>query len=82
MSLKNIEHVNKDGREFFGKSGIFDRIISGAAFLKIPSSLLKSLKQNRRLIAPTKNFDIRLIIKEEQGFKEKIFPGFSFVPFV
>ncbi|MFH1896006.1 MAG: protein-L-isoaspartate O-methyltransferase, partial [bacterium] len=55
----------------------YDRIISGAAFSKIPQDLIATLAPNGRLVAPTQENDIRVISKTGKGnIREQIIPGF------
>ncbi|MBN2015634.1 protein-L-isoaspartate(D-aspartate) O-methyltransferase [Candidatus Dojkabacteria bacterium] len=81
FKLKNVTFEHKDVSEGYPKEAPFDRIISGAAFEKIPQSLKEQLKVNGILVAPTQEDDIRKITRiSKTKFDEKIIPGFVFVP--
>lgn len=61
----------------------YDRIHSGAAFLKIPEELKQSLKTGGILVVPTQDGNIKRITKiSKNKFKTENFFGFSFVPFI
>lgn len=60
----------------------FDRIISAAAAEEIPPAWKEQLKIGGRMVLPVKDAVRLLIKKSEDGFEERIFPGFAFVPFV
>lgn len=62
----------------------FDRIVSAASGQEIPKAWQYQLKTDGRIVAPVKD-SIHLLIKKDppaDGFEEKIYPGFVFVPLV
>jgi len=82
-NFKNVGFFCSDGHKGLKEYAPFDRIIVAAAADEIPKDLKDQLKINGRLVIPTANQDIRLIIKKtEIDFEEKIFPGFVFVPLI
>jgi protein-L-isoaspartate(D-aspartate) O-methyltransferase len=78
--LQNISLLPESYTPKFTKFAPFDRIISGAAFGKIPQDLKKSLKDGGILVSPTAQNDIRVIKKCGDSFDESTIPGFVFVP--
>lgn len=81
FSLKNIDLFNKDASLGYPPDAPYDKIISAAAYKKIPKELLKQLKIGGFFVTPTQEDDIRKIIKNKRNaYTEKIFPGFVFVP--
>jgi protein-L-isoaspartate(D-aspartate) O-methyltransferase len=81
--FQNVHYFVKNAAEEWKKFSPYDRIYCGAAFRKIPESLLGQLKEGGIMIAPTQKNDIRRIIRiSDKRFEEEIFPGFIFVPFV
>lgn len=81
FKLKNVFIENRDVSSGYPKEAPFDRIISGAAFIKIPHELKGQLKIGGFLVAPTQKDDIRKIKRTAKTkFKEEIIPGFVFVP--
>ena len=81
FDLKNVIFKHKDVSEGYENGAPYDRIISGAAFTKIPKKLKNQLKVGGILLAPTQDDDIRKIIrKSKDKFDEEVFPGFVFVP--
>jgi protein-L-isoaspartate(D-aspartate) O-methyltransferase len=64
----------------------FDRILVNAAAQDVPNPLKDQLKQGGKLVIPLKDnthTSICLLEKKtEEEFKEQLFPGFSFVPFI
>ena len=81
FGFKNLELYNCDYNKKLKKIEFVDRIISGAAFEEIPENLKAVLRIGGKLVVPTHNHDIRLLIrKNKNNFQEKIFPGFVFVP--
>lgn len=82
-----VECFVADGREGLPKLALFDKILVSAAAEEIPEKLLGQLKISGRLVIPIgrqyKSQNLILIEKTgENKFKEKIFPGFAFVPLV
>lgn len=81
FKLKNILFEHKDVSAGYKKEAPYDRIISGAAFEKIPDSLKEQLKVGGILVAPTQQDDIRKMTRiSKNDFDEEIIPGFVFVP--
>ncbi len=91
---KNIEKYNflkkgvvrlflGDGREGKKENAPYDCILISAADRdkKLPIKLIKQLKDGGRVVMPI-NSSIFLFIKEGSSFKEKEYPGFSFVPLI
>ena len=77
----NITLYSYDFEKEIEKIKPFDRIVSGAAFTEIPQSLKSALKIGGKLVAPTGDYDVRVITKiDVNKYKEDIFPGFVFVP--
>lgn len=81
FDYQNVNYLIEDIEKAWNKFGSFDRIISGAAFESIPENLKQQLKIGGRLVTPTQEHDILLIVrKSESDFEEIIYPGFVFVP--
>ena len=81
LDFKNIKTYHTDYSDKLNQIGKVDRIISGAAFEKIPKDLKQILNIGGRLVVPTHQHDIRLIIRKSTNqYIENIFPGFVFVP--
>lgn len=90
-NTKKYNFIDKGIAKFFctdGTKGLkeqspFDRIIVAAAARGVPESLKEQLDVGGRLVIPTNQQDIRLIIKKGKGqFEEEIYPGFVFVPLI
>ncbi len=91
VGLKNVKNFNAENINYriadlsqkIDELPAYDRILSGAAFEKVPDKLLGKLKINGILVIPTQENDIKKITRLAGGdFKQEIFPGFVFVPFV
>ncbi len=81
--ISNVNVFFKDGKKGFTEEAPYDGIHVGAAYEQIPEELLDQLKVGGKLVAPTKENDIRLITRETpEKRSEKIFPGYIFVPIV
>ena len=81
FNLKNVIFKCRDVSEGYKMYAPYDRIISGAAFSKIPKKLKKQLSINGILVAPTQKDDIRKIIRlSKDEYKKETIPGFIFVP--
>lgn len=81
FKLKNVTFKHKDVSAGYLKQAPYNRIISGAAFEKIPKDLKNQLKVDGVLVAPTQEDDIRKITRTSKTkFNEEIIPGFVFVP--
>ena len=81
--FKNVEFFCLDGHKGLPQEAPFDRILVSAAASSVPKALKDQLKIHGRLVIPTNNNDIRLIIKKDKNnFEEKIFKGFVFVPLI
>jgi protein-L-isoaspartate(D-aspartate) O-methyltransferase len=83
FSLKNVEYVIDDACCHWERHSEYDKIISGAAFNEIPKDLKNLLKLGGRLVAPTQEYDVRVIQRlNKNHFKEEVYKGFAFVPIV
>ncbi|MBU1164043.1 protein-L-isoaspartate(D-aspartate) O-methyltransferase [Patescibacteria group bacterium] len=81
--FNNVEFYNFDGYQGLKKYAPFDRIIVSAAVKEVPNALKEQLVVNGRLVIPTANQDIRLVVKTDKNkYDEEIFPGFVFVPLI
>lgn len=81
LDFNNIKIYHTDYKNKLNQIGKVDRIISGAAFEEIPKDLKQILNIGGRLVVPTHQHDIRLIIRKSTNqYSENIFPGFVFVP--
>ena len=81
FGCKNVSYVIDDYAKHLGKNAPYDRVLSGAAFDKVPEDLKESLVEGGILVAPTADHDIRKIVRvSADEFEEEIFPGFVFVP--
>jgi protein-L-isoaspartate(D-aspartate) O-methyltransferase len=60
----------------------FDKVISAASAEEVPKAWKEQLKVGGRMVLPIKDGVHLLVKKSEDNFKEQIFPGFVFVPFV
>lgn len=78
--LKNIViPVFKDGSLGYEDQAPYDGIVISASFKDIPENLWKQLKIGGILIAPTTDYDIRVIERKSiNELKETIHPGFVF----
>jgi len=76
-----VKFVCGDGSQGLPSEKPFDKILVSASAESVPNSLKEQLKNNGRMVIPVKN-SIFLITKEENKYKEKEFPYFSFVPLV
>ncbi|OGY43398.1 MAG: protein-L-isoaspartate O-methyltransferase [Candidatus Buchananbacteria bacterium RIFCSPHIGHO2_01_FULL_39_14] len=82
-NFSNVKFFCRDGTKGLDESAPFDRILVGAAANEIPNTLKDQLKIGGRLVIPTEQQDIRLIIREGKNkFKEIIYHGFVFVPLI
>lgn len=78
---KHIHLYHRDFMFGYGQNAPYDRIISGAAFHKVPIHLIKALKPKGVLVYPSLANDIRRAIRtDDDTYTEEIFPGFVFVP--
>lgn len=80
FSTHKITLHHESYAKHFNNFAPYERIVSGAAFEKIPEDLANSLKTGGRLVAPTAQNDIRVLIKKDGVIEEQIIPGFVFVP--
>ncbi|KKQ55700.1 MAG: L-isoaspartyl protein carboxyl methyltransferase [Parcubacteria group bacterium GW2011_GWA2_38_13] len=81
--FNNLKIINGDGSLGLPKIAPFDAIHVAAAGKIIPRALKVQLKIGGRMVIPTQKNDIRLIIRtSENKWKEKIYPGFVFVPLI
>jgi protein-L-isoaspartate(D-aspartate) O-methyltransferase len=83
QQLNQIHLYSHNYNQNFEEHAPFDKIISGAAFLKKPNKLIKSLHPNGIAVYPTSQNDIRRGIKSSpQDYIEECYPGFKFVPLI
>lgn len=81
--INRVEVVFKDGSKGLSMKAPFDFIHSAAAFDKIPNELKNQLAVGGRLVAPTKNNDIKIIERiSPTDFDERTIDGYVFVPIV
>ncbi|MBN1916071.1 protein-L-isoaspartate O-methyltransferase [Candidatus Dojkabacteria bacterium] len=81
--FSNVTIYLKDGSKGFPEGAPYDGIHVGAAYDLIPEELIDQLKIGGKLVVPTKENDIRVIIREtKEDTSEKIYPGYVFVPIV
>lgn len=82
-NFSNLEFFCRDGTKGLKKEAPFDRILVSAAAIEVPKALKDQLAVGGRMVIPTAAQDIRLIEKiAKNQFKEKIYPGFVFVPLI
>lgn len=84
---KGIAEINNsDGYEGLSDKAPFDRILVSAAATNVPEKLLGQLKTGGRLVIPIGEEgniqNLAVINKKEDGYEQKIYPGFIFVPLV
>lgn len=79
---KRIRFIAANAEHGFPDEAPFDGIIAAAALAdEIPAAWKEQLAIGGRIIAPVENA-IHLVVREaENTYKEKVFPGFVFVPF-
>jgi protein-L-isoaspartate(D-aspartate) O-methyltransferase len=78
---QNYSYKIEDAKECWQKNALYDRIISGAAFLEIPEELASLIKKDGIIVVPTQSMDIQKITKISGiKFEREIYPGFVFVP--
>jgi protein-L-isoaspartate(D-aspartate) O-methyltransferase len=83
LNLKNVRYFIEDASRGWREFAPYNRIYSGAGFKKIPGGLRDLLAIEGVLVAPTQDGNIRKIKRiNKNKFKEEIFPGFVFVPFI
>lgn len=80
FGCKNVKYVIGDFYEYFQENAPYDKIISGAAFSKIPQKLIGALVDGGVLVTPTQSGDVRRLIRKGRKVEEEIYPGFAFVP--
>jgi protein-L-isoaspartate(D-aspartate) O-methyltransferase len=82
-STKNVKIIHADGKKGYPKEAPYDRIIVAAAAEKIPSALLKQLKDGGILLMPVGpeygQVLVRVRRKGKNYLHEKL-GGFMFVP--
>lgn len=82
FGAKNVSYEIGDAAVFWEEHAPYDKIHAGAAFEKVPKELLLQLEIGGIFVGPTKEQEIRKIIRSSKNeFKEEIYPGFVFVPF-
>ena len=87
LKIRNVIHKHDNGINGWGGEILFDAIIISAASEKIPSKILKSLKNYGKLIIPKKypSGNQKLILVKKKGEnnfeKEELF-DVKFVPFL
>jgi len=74
--------VHKAGLELGLPGKEFDAILVSASAQNFPSSLLKQLKPNGRLVIPIRNSIFRYTKLDDDRYIEKEYPGFRFVPLI
>lgn len=76
-----VEILFKDGMEGYPTNAPYDFIHSAAAFDTIPNEIKNQLVVGGRMVAPTKNNDIRVIERvSPTEFDERTHEGYIFVP--
>ena len=81
--FSNVEFFCRDGTKGLPDKAPFNRIMVGAAAMEVPLALKKQLKIGGRLVIPTSEQDIKLIIRVGQTeYQESSYPGFVFVPLI
>lgn len=82
-NFSNVEFFCQDGHDGLPKAAPFDRILVSAAAIELPPALKSQLKVGGRLVIPTADQAIKLIIKRaENKFEQEEYPGFIFVPLI
>jgi protein-L-isoaspartate(D-aspartate) O-methyltransferase len=74
-----VKFIQGDGSKGLPEKSPFDKILVSAAADEIPQTLKKQLNVGGRLVIPVVD-SIYLIIRNFEGYKEKKYFGFSFVP--
>jgi protein-L-isoaspartate(D-aspartate) O-methyltransferase len=93
IAQKNLERFNYiklgilklltgDGTKGCEEDAPYDRIIAGAAGVKIPEAWKEQLKLGGRIVAPVSSSIVMLEKVDFHKFKEESYYGFSFVPLV
>lgn len=82
--IKNgtVEFVCCNACNGYIKEAPFDRILASASAQKIPEAWKEQLKVGGRIVAPVREAILVLEKISEKEFKEKIYPGFVFVPLI
>jgi len=74
--------VQKAGSELGLPGKKFDAILVSASAQNFPSSLLKQLKPNGRLVIPIRDSIFRYSKFDDERYTEEEYPGFRFVPLI
>ncbi len=82
--FSQLELIEADGSRGYPEQAPYGRIIVSAAAPELPRELKDQLTIGGRLVAPIGGYsqDIVLIERTLEGFTERRFPGFVFVPLV
>ncbi|TSC77119.1 MAG: protein-L-isoaspartate(D-aspartate) O-methyltransferase [Parcubacteria group bacterium Gr01-1014_31] len=79
----NVTMVCGDGTLGLAEHAPFDRIQVAAAAAEVPSALRSQLKVGGRMVIPTQDEDLRLIVRRAKDeYNTTIYPGFLFVPLI
>ena len=86
---KTVEFHSLNATKGMPEEAPFDRIISAASGMELPTVWKEQLKVGGRIVAPVKDA-IHLLVKKsspageagETEFEESIYPGFAFVPLI
>ncbi len=80
--FSNVEYVCENARQGYPQEAPYDKILCSASIRgKIPQAWKDQLKNNGRMVLPVDS-SIWLVSRNEQGFRETEYPGFSFVPLI
>jgi len=85
IGFVNVRFKEGNGADGWPAWAPFDRILVNAAAKKVPDALKEQLKIGGKLVIPLDNVygHIALVEKvSEEEFRDTLFPGFSFVPFI
>ena len=83
LKLKNVEIIKHDGSKGYDKEAPYDQIIITAACPKIPSPLIKQLREGGIIVAPVGNMNEQAMIKGRKingRLVEEDLGNFMFVP--
>src|SRR3989338_1575958 len=82
--IKNgiVEFHSFNAVKGFSEKAPFDRIVSAASGLELPTAWKEQFKIGGKIDAPVKDAIHLLVKKGENEFEESIYPGFAFVPLI
>ena len=82
--IKNgiVEFHSFNAVKGFSEKAPFDRIVSAASGLELPTAWKEQFKIGGKIVAPVKDAIHLLVKKGENEFEESIYPGFAFVPLI